>query len=204
MTELVVSHLSHIFPDTGRGCSNVSFTASAPQLTVLAGESGAGKSTALATIAHILHPQTGTVTLSGKPVSTTDVSLVFQGALAFNRLRAWENVALSWGYPSKHTKARAVKVLAGFALEDTADSRPDQLSGGQRQRLAIACALTQDRPILLLDEPTSHLDDKNAALVITTIHEAAAQRIVVVASHDRRLTAVADHTVVIERLSANA
>lgn len=85
--------------------------------------------------------------------------------------------------------------LARYGLEGLADSRPNQLSGGQRQRVALVAALAQNKQLLLADEVTSHLDEANAKLVIATLREAAKNRVVVVASHDARLSAAADHVV---------
>lgn len=88
MSELVVTDVSHTFSDTGRGCSHVSFTAWAGELTVLTAPSGAGKSTALAVIAGVLARHGGTVTFDGRQLERGEAALVLQGAQVFERLTA--------------------------------------------------------------------------------------------------------------------
>ena len=180
---LQVSGLTYRFADTGRGCANVSFTARSGQLTALTAPSGAGKSTALAATAGVLTPQAGDVLLDDRPLIPGDAALVLQTAQVFDRLT------------TARLRDRAVAELARYGLEGLADSRPNQLSGGQRQRVALVAALAQNKQLLLADEVTSHLDEANAKLVIATLREAAKNRVVVVASHDARLSAAADHVV---------
>lgn len=193
---LEVSNLTYHFPETGRGCTGVSFVAKKKELTVLVAPSGFGKSTALAATAGILTPQVGKVLLDGNPLAPGDAALILQTAQIFGKLRAWENVACAWGIPSKKLRPRAVEELERYGLTDVVDSFPDQLSGGQRQRVAIVSALAQEKRLLLADEVTSHLDEANAKLVVEMLKEAARVRIVVVASHDDRLSRAADHVVV--------
>lgn len=197
MTMLQVSGLTYRFPDTGRGCADVSFTAESGHLTVLSAPSGAGKSTALAATAGVLTPQAGEVLLDGRLLARGEAALVLQTAQVFDRLTAWENVACSWGMPTGRLRDRAVAELARYGLSDVADSRPDQMSGGQKQRVAIVAALAQNKPLLLADEATSNLDEANARLVIDTLKVAAARQVVVVASHDARLCAEADRIVTV-------
>ena len=195
MTTLQVSGLAYRFTDTGRGCADVSFTATSGQLTVLTAPSGAGKSTALAAAAGVLTPQAGEVLLDGRPVARGEAALVLQTAQVFDRLTAWENVACAWGMPTARLRDRAVAELARYGLSEVADSRTGQMSGGQQQRVAVVAAVAQEKPLLLVDEATSNLDEANAILVIETLKEAALSRVVVVASHDARLCAQADSVI---------
>lgn len=195
MTTLEVKELTYHFTDTGRGCTDVSFTATSGFLTVLAGPSGCGKSTALAAAAGLLAPQSGSVLFQSTPILPGTCALVLQSAQVFEKLTAWENVACSWGVPTRRSRDRAIAVLADYGLADVADSRPDQMSGGQRQRVALVSALVQNKPILFADEATSHLDEANARVVIETLRSAAQHRVVVVASHDERLCGLADRLV---------
>lgn len=195
LTTLEVKELTYHFTDTGRGCTDVSFTATSGFLTVLAGPSGCGKSTALAAAAGLLAPQSGSVLFQSTPILPGTCALVLQSAQVFEKLTAWENVACSWGVPTRRSRDRAIAVLADYGLADVADSRPDQMSGGQRQRVALVSALVQNKPILFADEATSHLDEANARVVIETLRSAAQHRVVVVASHDERLCGLADRLV---------
>jgi ATP-binding cassette, subfamily B, bacterial len=82
------------------------------------------------------------------------------------------------------------------ALPEGLDARLGQrgrsLSGGQRQRIALARALMTGAKVLILDEPTTGLDDLAAQRFLDTLHELAAHRTVVVASHDAAVVAAAD------------
>lgn len=72
------------------------------------------------------------------------------------------------------------------------------LSGGQRQRLAIARALLRDAPILVLDEPTTGLDDENAGQILDSIRRLMAGRTTIIVSHDLHLVRQATSIVVLE------
>jgi len=83
---------------------------------------------------------------------------------------------------------RADALIERFALGHVRTSFSQALSGGERQRVALARALMRDPPLLLLDEPTAHLDDERARTIVETLAELAAEnRAVLVATHDPRV-----------------
>ncbi len=141
-----------------------------PGITAIVGPSGAGKSTLLATIAGLVVPEAGRITLGdvelfdgeggrSVPAHRRRIALVFQSLALFPHLRAWENVA--YGLRST-TRARrrevALRWLVRAKVEHLADRWPSSLSGGEAQRVAIARALASEPHALLLDEPFSALD----------------------------------------------
>lgn len=195
IVKLSVQNISYTFADTGRGCKNVTFEASLGELTVIKAPSGAGKSTAIAVISGILQPQSGTVILDGKPLINGQSAILLQKAQLFVNLTAWENVACAWGIPNLKYREKAVSELQKYGVADVATSIPNQMSGGQQQRVALVAALAQNKPVLLVDEPTSNLDQLNSKLVIDTLVEAAKHCVVVVATHDERLCSITDHVV---------
>jgi putative ABC transport system ATP-binding protein len=93
-------------------------------------------------------------------------------------------------------RQRAGALLDQVGLGERIGHRPGQLSGGQQQRVAIARALAHDPPLVLADEPTAHLDSFQVEGILRLIRDIAASgRLVVVATHDDRITRLADTVV---------
>jgi len=161
------------------------------------GPSGSGKSTLAALLVRFLDPVSGRITLNGTPLTQLDgddvrtvVGLMSDDAYCFDAtLAANLRVARRDATPS-HVRA----ALAAAGLLDWVDSLPlglatpvgehgARLSGGQRRRLALARALLADTPILILDEPTEHLDDELAAAVTDEVLKATHGRTLVLVTH---------------------
>lgn len=144
-----------------------SMTAAPGEITAVSGASGSGKSTLLDLIAGFLPTQSGMLTLDGRdlrPLEPEDrpVSILFQAETLFEHLAAAHNVAL--GLPARTPvteRNRLVRqALADVGMAEIGPQRADTLSGGQKQRVGLARTLLRDRPVLLLDEPFSALDDE--------------------------------------------
>jgi thiamine transport system ATP-binding protein len=163
---LVLDHLA--FRHSGQAAGyDFSMEAAPSEITAVSGASGSGKSTLLDLIAGFLRPASGTLMLDGRgllPLAPENrpISILFQAETLFEHLTAEHNVAL--GLPETASRAeRRLKVasaLAEVGLPDVAQQRADTLSGGQKQRVALARTLLRNRPVLLLDEPFSALDDE--------------------------------------------
>jgi molybdate transport system ATP-binding protein len=139
---------------------------------VLAGESGAGKTTVLRLLAGLDRPDAGRVVVDGEPwfddaagvalpARARAVGYVAQDYALFPHLSVRENVAFgprAAGAGGRAAQRLADEVLARLGLADFATRRPAQLSGGQQQRVALARALVLRPRLLLLDEPLSALD----------------------------------------------
>jgi putative ABC transport system ATP-binding protein len=94
------------------------------------------------------------------------------------------------------TFPRADELLAQVGLADRADHRPGQMSGGQQQRVAIARALVHEPPLVVADEPTAHLDHIQVEGVLSLVRALATPgRLVLVSTHDDRLTHIADRVI---------
>ena len=137
----------------------------AGEVTAIRGSSGSGKSTLLDLIAGFLVPASGSIRIDGKTVNALPpeqrpVSILFQSETLFEHLSAARNVAL--GLPHADP-VRVAAALAELNLGDLANQRAGTLSGGQKQRVALARTLLRDKPVLLLDEPFSALDDETRA-----------------------------------------
>jgi putative ABC transport system ATP-binding protein len=213
VTTLTASDVTMEFSSGGylvRPLHDFSFTAEDGELVVLLGPSGCGKTTLLSCLAGLLTPTAGTITvadtevtgLSGSALSDYrrhTVGVVFQAFNLIPSLSAHANVMvpLRLAHVSrKEARKRSDELLEKVGLEERGHHRPDQMSGGQQQRVAIARALVQDPPLVLADEPTAHLDYIQVEGVLRLLRGIAAPgRLVVVATHDERITQLADKVV---------
>ncbi|MEM1050517.1 MAG: nitrate ABC transporter ATP-binding protein [Pseudomonadota bacterium] len=135
------------------------------EFVAILGFSGAGKTTLINSIAGLVEPDSGSMTLRGKPIGGPDRErgLVFQSYSLFPWLSVEQNVALAVDAVHKdRSKEERVELVqqkvALVGLDHAMDRKPAQLSGGMRQRVAVARALAMEPEILLLDEPLSALD----------------------------------------------
>lgn len=140
-------------------------------ITAIMGPSGAGKTTLLTSIAGLVRPALGRISLDGVAFLDTDkgifvpphgrrVALVFQSLALFPHLSVWENVA--YGIRGDSPRARRDASMAWLERARAgglADRAPSTLSGGEAQRVALARALASRPRLLLLDEPFSALNE---------------------------------------------
>lgn len=137
------------------------------EITAISGASGSGKSTLLDLLAGFILPMSGSLSLDGVgllalPPETRPVSLLLQADNLFEHLSAEENawLGLPRGTSRQAGTARVAQALAEVGLSGFETKPASTLSGGQKQRVALARTLLRDRPVLLLDEPFSALDDE--------------------------------------------
>ena len=147
-------------------CFNLSVNAG--ERVSIIGESGAGKSTLLNLIAGFEFPHQGEIWLNDKNHTRSapyerPVSMLFQENNLFPHLTVQQNLALGLKPSLKLTaleREKIEQVACSVGLGDYLQRLPNSLSGGQKQRVALARCLLRDKPILLLDEPFSALDQK--------------------------------------------
>jgi putative ABC transport system ATP-binding protein len=194
---------------------NVSFAVGAGQVVVLRGPSGSGKTTLLALIGIMMTPTSGEVLIDGEPTSRLrdahraevrrhKVGFVFQDAQLIGAMTSRENVLLPRLPDGRRPgdDRRADEVLERFGIGPALRTSPARtLSGGEQQRVALARALINDARLLLLDEPTAHLDDARVGEVAKLIDDLARDgRAVVVATHDPRLSSAVASPVILDLL----
>jgi ATP-binding cassette subfamily C protein CydD len=181
----------------GNALDDLGFRLAAGETMVLVGPSGAGKSTVIEILLGFVRPDSGRVLINGAPIE----SIV---PAALSRLTAWigQRPVLFAGTMAENirfarpdaTDAQIAEAARAARLDSVLADLPDGLatvigeggfglSGGQAQRVAIARAFLKDAPLLLLDEPTAHLDPATEAEVLQSLRRLAVGRTVILASH---------------------
>ncbi len=142
-----------------------------PGITILFGASGSGKTSTINSIAGIVRPDSGHISINGntlfdseqginKPIRERGVGLVFQTLALFPHMSALGNIefALS-GHTRGERRRLALELMERLRITHTAGRRPSRVSGGEAQRIALARALASKPRLLLLDEPLSAIDE---------------------------------------------
>jgi len=177
----------------------LSFSASLGELVAVTGDSGAGKSTLLRLIHGQLRPDRGRVWVDGHPLHRRilrgvdrvrrDAGFIFQDHRLLARLNALENVivALQMARPDVPygvIRRASHEALEALGLAEEKRKFPAELSLGERQRVAVARTLALRPRLVLADEPTASLDERNASAVMALLSHAAGEgALVVVATH---------------------
>jgi ABC-2 type transport system ATP-binding protein len=184
---------------------DLSFTATAGQVTGVLGPNGAGKTTTFRMLLGLARPSAGRALLDGRPYAELDRPRQTVGAVlessGFHPARTGRDhlrvVAAAAGIP----RGRVDELLAFVGLARAADRRVGGYSTGMRQRLAVAGALLGDPRVVVLDEPTSGLDPEGVAWMRRLLRELATEgRCVLLASHLlAEVVQVADRVVIIAR-----
>lgn len=179
----------------------------------LGGRSGAGKTTLLHLLLGMELPaaqdRRGTVWFDERRIDTVGESAhlrrdrvvyVAQAAELVQFLRVADNLRISEALGGEKITLEACEAaLHRLGVDDLANRFPSEISGGERQRCAVARCLVRTVPLLVIDEPTSSLDNESADLVVSAIRTVRdSGTTVLVASHDKRLDALADVSWVLE------
>ncbi len=220
-TRLVVEQASYAYAATDRNAPEfalgpASFYARRREMVAILGPNASGKSTVLKLLAGIVKPLSGRVQVDGVEVSQLDPRVRAQG-IAFVQqespllfpLRVWEFV-LQGRYPygrrlrfeSEQDLLMAGNALAQVGADVLRDRWMDQLSGGEKQRVILARALAQQPAMLLLDEPTQHLDIGGKVELLRRLRRLADENrfTVVVVTHELNLAAeFSDRIVLLHR-----
>jgi ABC-type bacteriocin/lantibiotic exporter with double-glycine peptidase domain len=195
--------LSFTYPESATTISVPEFTLSRGEIICITGESGQGKSTLLALLAHLVRPNIGEFQVDGVPYSESEEFLDQLFAITSQEVDLFamnirDNLRL--GRPVPESKMTALLESLGLipwlrALPSGLDSeigeRGVRVSAGQRQRINLARALLLDREILLLDEPTSHLDRTTERRVVEALQQALVGKTAVIVTHREALLRIA-------------
>ena len=177
---------------------------------VITGESGSGKTTLLNLVAGLDSPTGGRVLVDGTEITCLDetalaafrgrtLGFVFQFHYLLRDFTALENVLMpAWiaGRGRGDATRQARTLLGDVGLGGKLARYPSELSGGERQRVAVARALVNDPRLVVADEPTGNLDERNSETVRDLLFDLVRRygKTLLVATHDARLAARGDRT----------
>jgi putative ABC transport system ATP-binding protein len=208
--------VTKIYDGGTRALNEVTLSFEKGEWTTIMGPSGSGKTTLLNIIGCLDLPTSGIARVAGIDVTRVNqaaltrlrrenVGLIFQQYHLVPYLTALENVMLAQYYYGSPDEAKALEALKNVGLEHRLDHSPAHLSGGEQQRVCIARALVNEPAILLADEPTGNLDQKNGDVVLQLIqrmHEEG--RAIVLVTHNPDISGLGDRTILMVDGSVDA
>lgn len=178
------------------------------------GESGSGKSTLLNIIGLLEKFDSGDVIINGRKnigidskeailMRRNEISYLFQSYALIDEMTVYDNLKLALEY-RKHSKPEKDKkireVLKYVGLSDKIKSFIYELSGGEQQRVAMARVLLHDTNIILADEPTGSLDEKNKQVILELLKkENEKGKTIIVATHDKDIKEISTKVVLLEK-----
>jgi len=192
----------------------VNLTVEKGEVVAIVGKSGAGKTTLLQLIGTLDRPTKGNVIIQGTDVfamkdselaafRNKHIGFIFQFHQLLPEFTALENVcipAMIAREKESEYKARAERLLRELGLSERMHHKPNELSGGEKQRVAAARALMMQPDIILADEPTGSLDEKNKkelSDLLLHLRKQYGQTILLV-THDKELAQMADRIIEIK------
>lgn len=186
--------------------SGVNFSVDKGEFVVVAGASGAGKSTILNILGGMDSPTSGEIIVDGKYINDYsnkelityrryDIGFVFQFYNLVQNLTAKENVELAT--QTCKDPLNIDEIMEAVGLQDRKNNFPAQLSGGEQQRVAIARALAKNPKILLCDEPTGALDYNTGKSILKLLQDMCRtmEMTVIIITHNLALTPMGDKVI---------
>jgi len=190
------------------------FLAQEGEVVAVLGESGAGKSTLLHVLGTLDAPDRGRILIRGRDprecpekeinrIRNRDIGFVFQFHYLLPEFNAIENVmmpAVLHGARREEIEERAASLLEEVGVGGRMMHRPAELSGGEQQRVAVARALMNDPAIVLADEPSGNLDDRNSDMLHALLRKLSKTRnqTFVVVTHKKELLKDSDRGLVLK------
>ena len=205
---LELDHISKIYGDL-HAVDDLSLTVPQGEWLAIVGSSGSGKTTLMNMIGCMDTPSKGSVSLEGRKLEDLNagqladvrknlIGLVFQKVYLVPHLTAVENVMVAQYYHSVVDEKQALEALKKVGLKDRAHHLPSQLFGGEQQRVCVARALINNPKLILADEPTGNLDEKNEKIVLDLFRQLHDQgTTVIVVTHDALVASCAQREIML-------
>ena len=182
------------------------------EFVAIVGSSGSGKSTLLHILGTVDKPTEGSVIIDGTDLSTLPptqaaifrrrkVGLVYQFYNLIPTLTVRRNILMPLAWDNKKPNQEYFrKVVSSLGISDRLDALPSQLSGGQQQRVAIARSLIYRPALLLADEPTGNLDQKNSREIIDMLKlsNRNLEQTILLITHDEKVALEAERIITVE------
>ena len=215
MSILVTENLKKYYgtePNIVRALDGVSLSVEEGEFVAVVGTSGSGKSTLLNMMGGLDKPTEGEVIIAGKKLSGLNderltifrrrrIGFVFQNYNLVPILNVYENIILPVSLDGERPDEEYIRqVIRLLGIRDKLTDMPNNLSGGQQQRVAIARALISQPQLILADEPTGNLDQKNSLEIINLfkeLNEVYKQTILLI-THDEKIAGNSSRTIRIE------
>lgn len=190
----------------------INLTVSKGEFVAIVGASGSGKSTLLHILGSVDKPTSGKVTIDGTDLSRQNptqaaifrrrkVGLVYQFYNLIPTLTVGKNILMPLALDKrKPNQEYFEKVVKALGISDKLEALPNQLSGGQQQRVAIARSLIYRPALLLADEPTGNLDQKNSKEIMDMLKlsNRNLEQTILLITHDEKVALEADRIITIE------
>lgn len=191
---------------------DINLTVDKGEFVAIIGASGSGKSTLLHILGSVDKPTSGKVLIDGTDLSKQNatqsaifrrrkVGLVYQFYNLIPTLTVRKNILMPLALDKKKPNPEYFEsVVQSLGISDKLDVLPNQLSGGQQQRVAIARSLIYRPAILLADEPTGNLDQKNSKEIIDMLKlsNRNLEQTILLITHDEKVALEADRIITIE------
>lgn len=188
-----INHVGIIYPDGKKALADINLTISDGETVALVGANGAGKSSLLLSMVGVIALSEGSITLDGMQINKKNISdirakigIVFQNPddMLF-MTRVYDDIAFgprNYHVPEEEVKERVERVTEQLGIEHLKDRSPHKMSGGEKRSAAIACILSMNPSVVLLDEPTSFLDPKARRTLMSALKSLQLTKII--ATHD--------------------
>lgn len=213
MAVIELTGVSKEYVNTGKVLKDVNLSFEKGKMYAIMGPSGSGKSTLLNIMGTLEKQSEGQVKVMDKDISSMTekeyaltrvkhIGFIFQNFYLNPYLNALDNVIVPMRVNDKIEDKKRVEIakelLTRFGLEERMEHYKSQLSGGEQQRVAIARALANNPDIILADEPTGNLDEKNEIIIFKCLKELAENgKTVIVVSHNDIVKEYSDEVITI-------
>lgn len=188
----------------------VSLSIASQEIVAVVGPSGSGKSTLLSCLAGLDEPDGGYVTVASERITRRPealraslrarwIGVLSQSGNLLDHLSVRQNIQVAQSFARRSDRPAPEDLLAEVGLSERASARPSTLSGGEAARAGLAVALANDPSILLADEPTGEVDERNERLLLDLLRQRATLGVAIVfVTHSDRAADAADRIVGLE------